>query len=495
MDLSNNPLTCISDTRINLNGNDLKADEHSAFVETDKGPHLFLTFSGAQDQAGIHKFGSKRVRPTGPDKEQYYVGLVVSRRENETLQNKVYAFYKEKNKDQGLSKDMWLPFVSQVCTADEGGPKNNLQFKWTSLMNARLYCGNPDSKQHFSELVDVAIVDAPRWQDTRVYGLFRNEWGMSAVCIYTIEDINNIFITSPFNGSKEDDAVDKRRKQCVPDSTKISSDVLMRIEKVSEMKDWVQPLNKMGPVLVKHHNYTRIYVDFSLETQQSVMFLSLSKGFIHKVVQKENHSLIIAEYQPSKPPDHIFSFIFSPSSKTLYVKSKNELIQINMANCHMYGKTCQDCGLSSDPYCIWRNEQCSSVTPHHMVIPSHENCPTRQAYQQSGAAGPKVNNVSLITVPFLSRHFLQCPVSSHHANYIWRGPEGSKPCNLNEGLCLYLIYSMTPKQEGNYACESEEKGYSKVLAQYQLRSTAAGQTFGPRVWLWLFLGLVLNIIH
>ncbi|XP_015224571.1 PREDICTED: semaphorin-7A-like, partial [Cyprinodon variegatus] len=108
---------------------------------------------------------------------------------------------------------MWLPFVSQVCTADEGGPKNNLRFKWTSLMNARLYCGNPDSKQHFSELVDVAIVDAPRWQDTRVYGLFRNEWGMSAVCIYTIEDINNIFITSPFKGSKEDDAVDKKRKQ------------------------------------------------------------------------------------------------------------------------------------------------------------------------------------------------------------------------------------------------------------------------------------------
>lgn len=67
-------------------------------------------------------------------------------------------------------------FAVRCLQADVGGPKNTLQFTWTSQLNARLFCGDPASKQHFSELVDVATVHAERWLDTRVYALFRNEW-------------------------------------------------------------------------------------------------------------------------------------------------------------------------------------------------------------------------------------------------------------------------------------------------------------------------------
>ncbi|MEQ2226690.1 hypothetical protein ILYODFUR_029933 [Ilyodon furcidens] len=172
---------------------------------------------------------------------------------------------------------MWLPYVSQVCMADAGGPKKKLQLIWTSLMNARLYCGHPDRKQHFSELVDVATVHSDRWQDTRVYALFRNEWGISAVCVYTIGDIDNIFTNSPFSGSNADDDVDKQRKKCVPDSTKVAPEVLMKIEMVSEMKEWVLPEKKIGPVLFKHLNYTGIYVHAFRDNPHTVMFLSLSK--------------------------------------------------------------------------------------------------------------------------------------------------------------------------------------------------------------------------
>lgn len=65
--------------------------------------------------------------------------------------------------------------------------------------------------------------------------------------------------------------------QCVIDSTKIQAKILERIEKVSEMKEWVLPVNNSGPVLFKHLNYTRIYVDASPMSQHTVMFLSLSK--------------------------------------------------------------------------------------------------------------------------------------------------------------------------------------------------------------------------
>ncbi|XP_029138310.2 semaphorin-7A-like [Labrus bergylta] len=106
---------------------------------------------------------------------------------------------------------MWLPFVSQVCMADRGGPKRHMQYIWTSQMNARLFCGDPDSKQHFSELVHVAAVRTERWQDSRVYALFKNEWGMSAVCVYRVKDFHNIFTNSPFKGGSTGGQVNRPR--------------------------------------------------------------------------------------------------------------------------------------------------------------------------------------------------------------------------------------------------------------------------------------------
>lgn len=60
--------------------------------------------------------------------------------------------------------------------SDKGGSKKKLQFKWTSLLSARLFCGKAEDKVYFSELVDVATVRAKLWNDTKVYALFRNEW-------------------------------------------------------------------------------------------------------------------------------------------------------------------------------------------------------------------------------------------------------------------------------------------------------------------------------
>ncbi|KAM4744100.1 semaphorin-7A [Anableps anableps] len=486
MDLSNT-LTCVPTAKVNnVREFVFKEGEQSVLVETEQSTDLYVTYSGAHEHVGIHKFGSKRVRPASHDEEQYYLGLVLSRREDEPLQNKVYAFFKQKNKDTGLGSDMWLPFVSQVCMADAGGSKSNLQFSWTSLMNARLYCGHPGTKQHFSELVDVATVHAYQWQDTRVYALFRNEWGMSAVCVYKIGDIENVFTNSHFIGSEADKT---DRKKCVRDSTTIPSEVLKRIEPFSEMKQWVHPVNKSGPVLLKHHNYTRIYVDASL--QSTVMFLSLSNGAIHKALQMENHSFIIAEYQPFNYSAHILNLIFHPSSRKLYVNSEAELVQIDMGSCSQYGNICQECVLSRDPYCSWKKKRCTSETGgtyHNVVQGNHSICQDQASFLQLSAKGtnaPADTTVKSIKVPSQSRYFLRCPMSSHHAKYTWHGPEGSRSCNQMEGQCLFLIDSMTPKQEGNYKCESEEMGYQKVLVQYQLKSIAAGRTFHPTLWLFV----------
>ncbi|XP_039992333.1 semaphorin-7A-like [Xiphias gladius] len=478
----------------------IKKGEPSALVESAESADLYITYSGSQANIGIYRFGKDRVRPVHHNKEQHYVGLMLSRRPN-SLEDKVYAFYKEKNRDTSLQSDTWLPFVTQVCMADVGGPKNNLQFSWTSQMNARLFCGDPDNGQYFSELVDVATVHADQWQDARVYALFRNEWGMSAVCVYTIEDIDHIFSTSPFKGSSTANHK-KRSRMCVSDSTKIPPETLRMIEKTSEMEQWVQPVNKSGPLLFNHHNYTHIYVHTSQDKRNhpfTVLFLSTKNGGLHKVIQTKSQIFVIAEYQPIFHQAHIFSIILHPSSRKLYVESRSELIQLDVANCAKYGDSCEECVLARDPYCGWNGTHCTAethgtlqdvVTGNHTICSVHPEKAFRYSHDTLAD-----ENVDRITLPSRSRYFLQCPVSSHHAQYTWRHLESSIPCRSKDQECLLLIDSIGPEQVGDYRCVSEELGYSKVLAQYQLQleSRAAGRLSSSLVWVCLMAALIKSL--
>ncbi|MEQ2193211.1 hypothetical protein XENOCAPTIV_026461 [Xenoophorus captivus] len=90
--------------------------------------------------------------------------------------------------------------------------------------------------------------------------------------------------------------------------------------------------------------------------------VKIGNGIIHKALHLENHSFVIAEYQPFDHSTHILSVILDPTFRKLYVNSKTELVQINVENCDQYGKTCQDCVLSRDPYCGWKSNKCTSDT-------------------------------------------------------------------------------------------------------------------------------------
>ncbi|XP_041644355.1 semaphorin-7A-like [Cheilinus undulatus] len=507
VDLSQQSPKCVvSDETQSIQGSirkfSVKEGEPSVLVESDRNTDLYTTYSGSQEIVGIYKFGANRVGPANQNKEQHYVGLVVSRQKEDPLQDKVFAFYKEKNRDTALYSGMWLPFVTQVCMADKGGPKKHMQFSWTSQMNARLFCGDPASKQHYSELVHVAAVHEERWQDTRVYALFRNEWGMSAVCVYTIKNFHDVFANSPFKGGSSHSS---RPRVCVPDSTKTHLDILQMIEENSEMEDWVQPLNNAGPILVNHHKYTHIYVDGLLSKRNRhhpVLFLSLYNGPIHKAVQNENQTILIAEYQLFNHSTHVQNMILNPITKKLYANSRSDLVQVDVAKCAQYGDHCQDCVLARDPYCSWNEIQCILETPdgsgtvQDVAHGKHAICPTPSTSSKEHYLGlaqsDEVKDPGSIDVPSQSKYFLECPVSSRHAKYTWSHPGGSTPCSLKEQQCLHLIDSMALDQEGVYKCESVEKGYSKVVAEYRLnlKSRAATHSAGLLVWVCLMVVLL-----
>ncbi|XP_061732219.1 semaphorin-7A isoform X1 [Nerophis ophidion] len=442
----------------------VKDGEHSTLVESTNGSSsLYITYSGSRDYVGIHKFGKNRVGPANHDKEQHYLGVLFSSRREDPLQDQVYAFYKERNQDTGFFSSTWIPYVTRVCVADMGGPKNNLQFTWTSQMSARLYCGHQDSRQSFFHLVDVSTVPADRWQDTRVYALFRNEWNMSGVCVYAMQDIHSVFASSPFKGKGQQRS---RPRECVADSTSLSMDVLKMIQTTSEMEQWVWPMNRSGPLLLSHHVYTHIYADAVVSRENPVLFLSLVSGTVHKVVQNQGRAFIVAEYTPFNHRTHISSIILHLSSKKLYVSSNSQLVQVDVADCARYGKTCEELMLARDPYCSRARAPCATKTSADFLMkdetPGIDNICTTLASLHLSKDG--------LTVPLApqSKYFLQCPTSSRHAHYTWCHQGEQAPCDWSRRDCLLLIDSMGPRHEGHYECVSVEGGYRRVLTRYRL---------------------------
>ncbi|XP_047436629.1 semaphorin-7A [Mugil cephalus] len=482
----------------NIEESVIKEGEQAALVESGQKADLYITQSGSQEHAGLYKFGEKTVRPVKCNKDEHYVGLVVSKGREDRLQDKVYAFYKQKNTDTSTYSDMWLPFVTRVCMSDRGGPKNRLQYKWTSQLNAKLFCGNNDTKQHFSELVDTATVHADHWQDTKIYALFRNEWGMSAVCVYTIRDIDKVFAKSTFKNFRTEGDTSMRR-ECVADSTsQISSEILTMIERTTEMDDWVLPVKNSGPILFSHHNYTHIYAD-KWNNDFTVLFLSLSNGAIHKVTHNESDTFITAEYKPFKEKTHIVGMLLHPQSGKLYVSTRRELAQLDVANCDQYGNTTMDCSLSRDPYCHWNGKHCTKATGIQQaetsrntgVHPAHRGKEFRNANEESQ------DDEIVIKLRNQSKFFLKCPVSSRHAQYTWVHTGGNTSCSSKNEQCLLLIDSMDRNLEGTHKCISEEMGDTKILATYrlQLENRAVGQQASLMLWVCLVFVLINSWFH
>ncbi|KAJ3593679.1 hypothetical protein NHX12_006013 [Muraenolepis orangiensis] len=485
----------------------LEAGSPSVLIESSESEELFVTQSTTENTIGIYKFGLNRVRPTTPENallavEHQYLGLVASRKGDST-QDKLYAFFKEKNTDRGLECDVWLPFVAQVCMADKGGPKSKLQFQWTSQLKARLFCGNQARRSHYPELVNVAFYLKEDGAVSKVYGLFRNIWGNSAVCVYSIDDIKKVFKTSMFKGNKES-IPDPRPGTCTQRLT--SQDNLMKtlsfVQSYPEMEGRVFSMNGSDPLLVSHHHYTHIVLDtVHNERNDTLLYLSLESGKVHKVLDNRGEAFVIAEYSPFSNRTHILDILIHGPERKLYVSSSSEVVQVDVQSCERYGSHCENCVLARDPYCGWDNtlSQCVSATRktlQDVEKGDHTICQLRVNRATGGAAplrpygraatGSVPERTSL---PLGCRYFLRCPVSSHKAEYTWHRPgNATTACSATEPVCVLLIDRMGPEEEGVYRCTADELGYTRIVAHFHLVYSAApalglyGGSSGQGVW-------------
>nr|XP_023675762.1 semaphorin-7A-like isoform X1 [Paramormyrops kingsleyae] len=454
------------------------------------GEELYTTANmvNGGNHVGIRRHYGHRVSiwPSDNVTEQNYVALVASPRPNK-IQDRIYAFLVQRNADQHREADLWVSLVTQVCQADLGGPKSFLQRSWTSHLSALLSCGIAEKKLYFNQLLDVAVLEQDIWKDSMVYALFSNGWGMTAVCVFTMGDIDYVFTNSPFKGYMGT-VPHPRPGTCVEDSTKLPQDVLRLVKDHPEMKDWVRPVNNSDPIFISHHHqYKHIRVDrvnSSLGDSYHVILLTLGSGRVHKVLEQDGHTFVIAELRPFAYCCHIRNVLLQPHTKMLYVSSSSEVVELDLRSCQAYGPRCEDCVMARDPYCGWNGTHCAPVTSSAIQDVKHGNpqlC-TQREYVPSIPQKVKRHTA----------HFLSCPMLSTHATYIWYHNGTKVESLVTDSLCLLLIEAMDTSMAGTYRCNASEMNYAKVIVEYKLSVESKAQGLAPKYLLLYLLSLTLS---
>ncbi|XP_061102099.1 semaphorin-7A-like isoform X1 [Conger conger] len=487
------PKCCCMSTKELKCSEDWKASGIAPLNVTEQAPSLYLEGDvyaavNVGNSLAIRRIGRRNsIWPDIDKKEQRYVSMAFSGPREDPLQDRVYTFLLQKSSNEDMDASPWTSWVTQVCKADLGGSKAFLQQAWTSRLSARLSCGIRDGKLFFNQLLDVTVLRGANWKESRVYGLFKNRWGKTAVCVYTMADIDHVFKTSDFKGFTGTVPEPRPGEQCVRDSTTLPTNVLKHIKENPDMKDWVWPVQGSGPLMVSDNHYRHIRVDRvegaghgQRKRNYTVLFLSLDSGSVHKVLEHAGGSFIIAELQLFSNRSSIQKLLLPLSSRKLYVSSSREVVEVDLQGCQRYGPQCEDCVLARDPYCSWDGTHCTGtgtdktriqiqdVEHGNHFLCRREGGEMAESYPLQVSSGASAMPVRSDDVPLPSYYILKCPMSSSHAYYFWLHDGIHRECLLSEGSCLLPVVSGKPDQEGSYECKSTEGGYVRTLARYQL---------------------------
>ncbi|XP_056595835.1 semaphorin-7A [Triplophysa dalaica] len=405
--------------------------------------------------------------------EPTFISSFLAERNDDPTNEKIYILFREKNTDTSPDADPWISRVARVCKVDEGGPKQYLQNIWTSFLKARLVCGIAGESLYFNRLQDIFVVHAENWTDSRVYALFSSSWNSTAVCIYSLKDLDAIFENSAFK-----DYVGKipstRPGTCVKNSNSIPISTLNIIKDYPEMQDWIRPIDKDTPFFMSKTNYTKIAVDKVIASDDlvyNVLLLAKDNGMILKVLENDTKAFIISETRLYNGSSPVQAMKLDSEISKLFVGYPGQISVLDLQRCQDYNASCEFCVLSRDPYCAWTEHGCTAQTKGGIQNIADGNtyvCDQKQERRSKRDSRlsyvPSVRHSVPTEVPF----YLSCPVDSHHATYRWKHGNKSTTCQLTQSDCLLLIPSMTSEDYGIYKCISHERDYTRIVKEYYL---------------------------
>ncbi|KAF5902552.1 semaphorin-7A-like isoform X2 [Clarias magur] len=416
--------------------------------------------------------------------EPTFISAFVASRPNDPMNEKIYLLFRERNSDNSPEADPWISRVARVCKTDKGGPKRILQNIWTSFLKARLVCAIPGESLYFNRLQDIFVLHSDNWKHSLVYALFSSSWNATAVCIYSLADLDEIFEKSSFKGY-DDDIPTPRPGTCVRDSRSLPIQTIRITKNHPEMTEWVHPIQKHAPFYISNNQiYTKIAVDrvqASDEKMYNVLLLATDTGTIHKILEHDSKTFIISETSLCNGPAPVLSMKLHSEKRKLFVGYRGQMSVLDLQRCQDYNTSCEDCVLARDPYCAWTENGCTSQTeggiqniatgvPH---ICSTNSAPKRRKRDASSSfSTTPIVHIVPKGFPF----YLSCPIDSHHATYSWEHRDGSESCQKTKSDCLYLIPAITTHDYGNYSCVSRERNYNKIVKLYQLHGPSEPQS-------------------
>ncbi|XP_069758823.1 semaphorin-7A isoform X2 [Narcine bancroftii] len=397
------------------------------------------------------------------------------------LDDLIYMFFRERNELKNQDTDPWISRIARVCKSDKGGSRQRLLSKWTTFLKARLICGMLSDSIHFNRIQDAFISKDPNdSEDTRVYGIFHSNWNGTAVCVYSMKEIDGIFANPSFKGYSSIIPTKPRPGKCVPDTSKLPDEVLALMENYPTVDTWIQSIGRI-PLMTNHQNhFTKVVVDSVVDLHgvvSRVLYLAMGDGKIQKVLERKGSStFIIAELTISKENEPILSMSLDSNRKILYITTAKELVRLPLVQCEKYDGTCGRCIQARDPYCGWdyKKQKCVPISSNSKNIwqdlERGDACSSAQMAHLHSSARMITINSTLLRLPMKEdiSVYLSCPKQSYHADYLWRFNHNHEvlPCSVNDDHCLLFISKLSQSNTGHYECISNERGVEHLHADY-----------------------------
>lgn len=368
-------------------------------------------------------------------------------------QTKLYTLFNDENSNKNPGNPSRHALISQVCVNDQGAEASLSAEKWTTFLKARLICSTKGAVS-FPELVDVSVIWKQK-EEAMLFGLFQNDLGFSAVCVYSINEVAAVFNTSTLKGYTQR-LPSPRPGEC--QNQKVPKETFKIIDAYPETDTPVTPTKGYPmPVFVKRIQYEKIRASLTQDIANksvTVLFLITSNGFVHKmIVDDQNHTSNILSIK-GKP---VTEACVDGATQDLFLARPAAVLRINSTEtCTFYQGGCDACVLARDPFCAW-NVNFSSCSPlasegiklQNITGTSEITCPHNVSESQQSRS----TNTTLG-----SRYFFSCPVTSHWANYTFshNGTAFSRCVSPKTGRCVTLLENINITSTGSYICSRSE---------------------------------------
>ncbi|XP_076979913.1 semaphorin-7A isoform X2 [Tamandua tetradactyla] len=398
--------------------------------------------------------------------------------QDQAYDDKIYYFFREDNPDKNPEAPLNVSRVAQLCRGDQGGESSLSVSKWNTFLKAMLVCSDSATNKNFNRLQDVFLLPDPngQWRDTRVYGVFSNPWNYSAVCVYSLGDIDKVFRTSSLKGY-HGGLPNPRPGKCLPDQQPIPTETFQVADSHPEVTQRVEPLGPLKtPLFHSKYHYQKVVVHRMHASHGEtfhVLYLTTDRGTVHKVVESgpREHNLVfnIMEIQPFRRAAAIQTMTLDVQRRKLYVSSQWEVSQVPLDLCEVYGGGCHGCLMARDPYCGWHQGRCVSI--YSSQRPVLQSINPAEPHRECPNPNPDMAPLQKVSLARNSRYYLSCPMESRHATYLWRHEQNvEQSCEPGHQSpnCILFIENLTARQYGHYRCEAQEGSYLREAQHWEL---------------------------